>query len=240
MFLALFRRLLGVGSVSSSRVKPEGDDINIVRPPLLNLQEPDEPRREFMKILEANGFLLTESGKIALADVPSRAPGHPEMTLLSLEDVKILRTIGKGSSSRVSLVLHKPSGMLLCLKIIPVRDPHLQNQLLTELSVHASMHCPFLVSFHGAFYDGQGAAYLALDYMDSGSLKDAMRHSKPLPECAVKVITLHCMKGLRALHEAGWIHRDIKPSNILLSRERTRAMLTDFGLAKRIRGGKDS
>ncbi|KAJ8903548.1 hypothetical protein NDN08_004653 [Rhodosorus marinus] len=238
MFLALFRRLLGVGSVSSSRAdKPVGDDISIVRPPLLSLREPDEPIREFMKILEPNGFLLTESGKISSADVPPRSPRHPEFTILSLEDVEILRTIGKGSSSRVSLVLHKPSGKPLCLKIVPVGDPDLQNQLLRELSVHASMHCPFWVSFQGAFYDGQGAAYLALDYMDSGSLKDAMGHCKPLPECAVKVITLHCLKGLKALHEAGWIHRDIKPSNILLSRERARAMLTDFGLAQRTGGG---
>mmetsp|Transcript_10892 Transcript_10892/g.15699 ORF Transcript_10892/g.15699 Transcript_10892/m.15699 type:complete len:361 (+) Transcript_10892:163-1245(+) len=239
MFLAIFRRLLCVGSVSGSRGNPKGDDINIVRPPLLSLQESEEPRREFMNILASNGFLLTESGKIVLADVPPRARAYPEITILSLEDVEILRTIGKGSSSRVSLIHHKPSGKRLCLKIIPVRDPDLQNQLFREIIVHASIQCPFWVRFHGAFYDGQGAAYLALDYIDSGSLKDALRHCKPLPESALKVITLHCLKGLRALHEAGWIHRDIKPSNILLSREKGRAMLTDFGLVQWTGGGSE-
>ncbi len=51
-------------------------------------------------------------------------------------------------------------------------------------------------------------------------------------------LLMDLLAGLQAAHEAGIAHCDLKPNNVLLDRpegQRTRAVITDFGLARALR-----
>ena len=80
----------------------------------------------------------------------SEALAHSE---IQPEDLRILETIGHGSSGVVEKVLHTPSNSILALKVIPVNaDEAARKSILLELkTLHESMH-PAIVSFYGAFY----------------------------------------------------------------------------------------
>lgn len=79
--------------------------------------------------------------------------------------------------------------------------------------------------------------YLVTQYVEGVSLAEAMADRRfsfrKSAELAIQVA-----EALDHSHKHGVIHRDLKPSNILLQEEegRTRALLTDFGLARREEG----
>lgn len=77
--------------------------------------------------------------------------------------------------------------------------------------------------------------YLVLEYVDGGSLADAIQREGHLhAERTRKIVTQVC-HALEAAHRHNIIHRDIKPSNILLTtgdNGEELIKLVDFGIAK--------
>ncbi|MBX3182972.1 MAG: serine/threonine protein kinase [Polyangiaceae bacterium] len=57
--------------------------------------------------------------------------------------------------------------------------------------------------------------YMALELVQGVSLDLALRHARPTPEQAIRILMEVCA-ALEAAHAAGAIHRDLKPSNIML------------------------
>ena len=80
--------------------------------------------------------------------------------------------------------------------------------------------------------EADGRDYLAVGYVEGGTLDDRIRESGPLSVEDTVSLASGLGSGLDALHAAGIVHRDIKASNIILRSGDGRAMLTDFGLAK--------
>eukprot|EP00188_Purpureofilum_apyrenoidigerum_P002343 Plantae.Rhodophyta-Purpureofilum_apyrenoidigerum.ctg24448.p1 GENE.Plantae.Rhodophyta-Purpureofilum_apyrenoidigerum.ctg24448~~Plantae.Rhodophyta-Purpureofilum_apyrenoidigerum.ctg24448.p1 ORF type:complete len:492 (+),score=98.12 Plantae.Rhodophyta-Purpureofilum_apyrenoidigerum.ctg24448:153-1628(+) len=183
------------------------------------------------KISEA---LLKENGKTI------KMEKRIQITVRSLKDIKVIRTLGIGASGRVSLARHTKSGKYLAVKVVNVYDDEKRMQLLHELETLMKFISRFWVRFYGAFYDGSGAVYIALEYMDCGSLLDVMGRCGAIPEQLMKAISQHCAHALKTLHETRWVHRDFKSANILLSSEQQKAKLSDFGLARQLTEGMES
>jgi serine/threonine protein kinase len=76
-----------------------------------------------------------------------------------------------------------------------------------------------------------GLPFLAMEYIDGGSLMDAIRQRRALSFTQVAALMEQVASALQAASRLNIIHRDIKPANIMLTRD-GEARVVDFGLAK--------
>jgi serine/threonine protein kinase len=76
--------------------------------------------------------------------------------------------------------------------------------------------------------------YLAMPYIENGTLYDRLEKGPLTPEAAGELLT-QIASALQFAHDNGILHRDIKSSNILLRNDHY-AYLADFGLAKELEG----
>jgi len=183
-------------------------------------------------IVQAPGLVRVNSMGQALDGVPQSTTNI--VFIKNLRDIEYIGNIGAGASGQVQLAVHRPSRSKMAVKIVNVYDEERRKQLLKELATLTTYVSRFLVRFYGAFYDGSGAVHVVLEYMESGSLEDAIRYGGRVPEEVTKQIAVHCLHGLKFLHKHNVMHRDLKSANILLSRRLNRSKLADFGLAKEL------
>jgi serine/threonine-protein kinase len=78
-----------------------------------------------------------------------------------------------------------------------------------------------------------GELFLVMELVDGQSLAAIISQRAPLPVDEAVSIAVQILDGLSAVHADGVIHRDVKPANVLVNGA-GRAMLTDFGIAKRL------
>jgi tetratricopeptide (TPR) repeat protein len=84
--------------------------------------------------------------------------------------------------------------------------------------------------------------FLSMEYVDGGTLAAALQRRGALPEPEARDIALQICAGVEAAHAQQLLHRDLKPANVLLTTQggRTRAAVTDFGLARGYVPGEQS
>ena len=129
--------------------------------------------------------------------------------------------------------------------------PRERERFRREAEAVATLQNPHIVQIF-EIGEASGHLYLALEYVDGGSLAQHLRGTPwPAKEAAELVELL--ARAVHYAHEQGVVHRDLKPGNILLasgrgvSGESSRdgrsspaahdpftPKITDFGLAKRL------
>ena len=83
---------------------------------------------------------------------------------------------------------------------------------------------------------------LTMEWLEGETLQALVDRARPLPLATAMPLILQIAAALDALHAAGIVHRDLKPGNIMLVLQpngATRAVVTDFGLAKATGGGRE-
>jgi WD40 repeat protein len=104
-----------------------------------------------------------------------------------------------------------------------------------EAEAVARLQHPNIVQIHEV--GGQdGVYYLALEYVDGGSLDRRLAGTPQEPAAAARLVET-LARAVHHAHQRGILHRDLKPANILLSGEPAVPKITDFGLAKRLEPG---
>ena len=84
-------------------------------------------------------------------------------------------------------------------------------------------------------------SFLTMELLEGESLAERLRRTGAIDAETALPIVRQVAAGLDAAHRAGVIHRDFKSGNVLLVPEGdgVRAVVTDFGLARRVETGSD-
>lgn len=130
-----------------------------------------------------------------------------DFSALTLDEIQPLEELGAGACGTVRLARHLPSGKLLALKVINVvADQSQRHQVLNELRLLIALEHAQLVPLFDAFYL-EGYLYLALRYMDGGSLEQLLGSYQGLatqaglaalglPEAALSAVAAQVLCGL--------------------------------------------
>ncbi|MBM3272503.1 hypothetical protein FJY94_04475 [Candidatus Kaiserbacteria bacterium] len=156
-------------------------------------------------------------------------PAFPGSTL---GPYRILEQIGLGGMATVYKAYQPGMDRLVALKVLPqhyARDPRFVKRFEQEARVIAKLEHRNIVPVYD-FGEQDGTAYLAMRYLQAGTVKEILSHGPlPLPDAAKLLSDI--ASALDYAHSQGIIHRDVKPSNVLVDKQGN-AYLTDFGIAK--------
>ncbi len=130
------------------------------------------------------------------------------------------------------------------LRILPngcLHRPSDHARFQREVATWGRLRSDHLVRLYDSGFVQQ-APYMALEYLDGGSLRKQLELYGPLSTMQVRRLAQQILSALKVAHEAQVLHRDISPEALILSEERGghfSCRLTGFGLAKPIGEDED-
>ncbi len=150
---------------------------------------------------------------------------------------RIAKELGSGATSKVYLAYDSLTNQRVALKLIlphALRDQSsakaFKKLLQVEASLVGKLKHPHIVQMLDAVIS-EDLMYLAMEYVDGGSLDQFADTSNLLPFPKIAELMYKCCKALEYADSQGVIHRDIKPENIMLQGE-SDVKISDFGAAQ--------
>jgi hypothetical protein len=157
--------------------------------------------------------------------VPPRADAG-DAAVAPGERYRLVELIGHGAQGLVYAADDTVLARRVAIKLL--RPDAGGDRILDEARLLARVTHPNIVTVHDAGVTADGAIYLAMEYVDAGTLASWL--ATPRAPAEVLRVCADAGRGLAAAHAAGIVHRDVKPANILVGAD-GRARITDFGLA---------
>lgn len=169
-------------------------------------------------------------------------------TKFELSDLEIKRTLGIGAFGRVKLVKVKSDKVskggrpttqtyaLKCLSKRAIVDSGLQDHVINEKVIMSELNHPFILTFHCAMQDDQNI-YFLLEVLLGGELFRTLRQEGQFSESWSRFYAASVMLAFCQIHSRKIAYRDLKPENLVMD-ERGYLKIVDFGLAKKLEGGK--
>ena len=151
---------------------------------------------------------------------------------------QVLRTLGEGGMGQVYLAEQVRMKRKCALKVMHplfASDPDAIARFNIEAENASHVSHPNVAAIYD-FGDGEnGLIYLAMEYIDGGSLADVLKDNPSVPPGRAADIIRQTADALQAVHDSGITHRDLKPENIMLKRMKSggdQVKLVDFGISK--------
>ena len=152
---------------------------------------------------------------------------------VTLNDFKILKTLGKGAFGKVLLVYNEELNKYFAMKILK-KDFIKKNKQIAHTKVERKIlekiDYPFIAQLFYAFQNKE-KLYMITEYMPGGEMFYHLHKEEYFKESKAKFYICEIILAIEHLHKNNIIYRDLKPENILLD-ENGHIKLTDFGLSK--------
>jgi predicted Ser/Thr protein kinase len=165
----------------------------------------------------------------------SGAAEHPLAAVLRSAiggQYEVVRLLGKGAMGAVFLAREKALDREVAIKVLPPEGTGEdgRERFRREARIAARLTHPNIVPLH-SFGEAGGLLYFVMGCVRGESLASRMRRGLSLG--ASRRILIELADALDHAHRQGVVHRDVKPDNVLVEDDSGRAMLTDFGIARR-------
>src|SRR4051794_32671322 len=143
---------------------------------------------------------------------------------------EIVRLLARSGMAVVYLVRQPALDREAVLKRVDIEseDTTLAQRFVGEARLAAALDHPNVVTLFD-FFEEDGVAYIAMEYVAGGSLRGLMGTTLDLPQ--VFGLAEGVLAGLAHAERHGIVHRDLKPENVLISRGGA-PKIADFGLAR--------
>ena len=145
------------------------------------------------------------------------------------------KQLGTGTDAHVYEVVDRRDKSHVAMKLTKRKS----GRYRTEIHLlHQLRTCPFVVKLLKVLED-QSVYVLILEQapMTLEMLLHERCTEKPMAEAVGREIFGDLLKGIRAIHNLGFVHKDLKPENVLIFADRIHRKLTakiaDFGFATR-------
>jgi len=163
--------------------------------------------------------------------------------LRALEDeYELIRELGHGGIAAVYLARKRASGQVVAIKAIRARyldDPDALKRFAREARTVADLDHPNIVRTEAIKQIDDRAVAIIMEHVPGGTLRDRLREHGALGAEHTEGVLRDIAAALAYAHRRGIIHRDVKPENVFLNATSGRALLSDFGIARRIEGDTD-
>lgn len=153
---------------------------------------------------------------------------------IALGDYEVVKRLGAGAMGAVymgrQISLDRDVALKVLFRSLAANKPDFVSRFYREAKVMAKLNHPNVVTCFGVG-EAHGLHYLAMEYVDGGSVADLLKKHQRFSVGDALHITLACLRALEHAHELNLVHRDVKPDNLLLTSKGT-VKLADLGLAK--------
>lgn len=160
-----------------------------------------------------------------------------EENLISLNDLNLIKLIGKGTYGNVFLSYCCKTSKFYALKSVhkrKVEEFDVFDNLIQEKKILGFVDHPFIVKSIKSFNEGQRILFL-MEMIKGIDMFDHFHNSLPWDEDKIRFYSACLVLALEYLHKRKVIYRDLKPENIKID-EQGFPVLMDFGLSKIVKG----